>query len=95
MSAGTKVTIAVIVLFAAMMGVYYVFGGPGTGAASDVLPPADVDRTDPGLVDESLPPSPVADLASQPPGVLSASVEQAIGDEQTPAAHDLGILAGD
>ena len=45
MSAGTKVTIAVVVLFAAVLGIYYGFGGPdGAGRlAAELLPPAEED----------------------------------------------------
>jgi nucleoid-associated protein YgaU len=95
MSAGTKVTIAVVVLFAALLGVYYGFGGPGSGAVPDELPPADEDRAELAPIDGSLPPSPAADVASQPPGVLAASVEQAIGDGPNTAPQGFGVLASD
>jgi nucleoid-associated protein YgaU len=83
MSAATKVTIAVVVLFAALLGVYYGFGGPGGGfAPADELPPAE---DGPGAVvtaDEAAP---------ETPGMLGTSVEQAIGgDESGP-----GVLASD
>lgn len=45
MSAATKVTIAIVVLFAAVLGIYYGFGGPdGTAAVPpELLPPAEAD----------------------------------------------------
>ncbi len=45
MSAATKVTVAIVVLFAAVLGIYYGFGGPdGAGPApNELLPPAEED----------------------------------------------------
>jgi nucleoid-associated protein YgaU len=84
MSAGTKVTIAVVVLFAALLGVYYGFGRGG-GEAPEPQPPAEQAEALPA--DE---PAPV------PQGVLANSVEQAI--DPRPAVTDppdFGVLASD
>ena len=45
MSAGTKVSVAIVVLFAAVLGIYYGFGGPdGAGPLpGELLPPAEED----------------------------------------------------
>ncbi|MHC4218637.1 MAG: LysM peptidoglycan-binding domain-containing protein [Planctomycetota bacterium] len=93
MSAGTKVTIAVVVLFATLLGVYYGFGGPGSEAAPDELPPADQDRVVPVPIDGSLPPQTRMNQDSS--GVLSASVEQAIGEPGPATGKDFGVLASD
>jgi len=95
MSAGTKVTIAVVVLFATLLGVYYTFVGPDRGAAADVLPPADLDRAQLGPIDDSMPAAPASEFADQAPGVLTASVEQAIGPEQAAPGTSFGVLASD
>ena len=47
MSAGTKVTVAIVVSFVVVLGIYYGFGGPNglpTGS-SEVMPPAEDDPT--------------------------------------------------
>jgi nucleoid-associated protein YgaU len=95
MSAGTKVTIAVVVLFATLLGVYYTFVGPDRGAAADELPPADLDRAALGPIDDSMPAAPASGFADQGPGVLTASVEQAIGQEQAAPETGFGVLASD
>jgi nucleoid-associated protein YgaU len=85
MSAGTKVTIAVVVLFAALLGVYYGFGGPGTGAVPDEAPPAEVDRAQLGPMDETpVLADPAGDDLPAPPGPLSASVQQALARDPVP-----------
>jgi nucleoid-associated protein YgaU len=95
MSAGTKVTIAIVVLFAALLGVYYGFGGPGSGAVPDELPPADGQRTELEAAEVLPAPDPDMDLVGEAPGVLSASVEDAIGGTQAPAERGFGVLASD
>jgi nucleoid-associated protein YgaU len=93
MSAGTKVTIAVVVLFAALLGVYYGFGGPGSEGAPDELPPADQDRVLPVPIDETSPAQ--GPMTRDSSGALSASVEQAIGEPGPAAGPDFGVLASD
>ena len=95
MPAGTKVTIAIVVLFAALLGVYYGFGGPGSGTVNDELPPADGGQADVGQIEDPPAPGPGADLADDSAGVLSASGEEASGDEQGPPEPDCGVLARD
>ena len=45
MSAGTKVTVAIVVLFVAVLGIYYGFGGPkgAPAGSSEIMPPAEDD----------------------------------------------------
>jgi len=95
MSAGTKVTIAIVVLFAALLGVYYGFGGPGSGALPDELPPADGQWTELEAAEISPAPDPDLELAGEAPGVLAASIEDAIGGTQGPAGPGFGVLASD
>jgi nucleoid-associated protein YgaU len=83
------------VLFAALLGVYYGFGGPGSGAVPDELPPADGQRTELGAAEVSPAPDPDMHLVDEAPGVLSASVEDAIGGTQAPAERGFGVLASD
>jgi nucleoid-associated protein YgaU len=86
MSAATKVTIAVVVLFAALLGVYYGFGRRGQEAAPEPQPPAEPAEAQPA--DEPLP---------APQGVLTSSVEQAIDPDPAAEADppDFGVLASD
>ncbi|MHC4209037.1 MAG: LysM peptidoglycan-binding domain-containing protein [Planctomycetota bacterium] len=95
MSAGTKVTIAVVVLFATLLGVYYTFVGPDRSPGTDELPPAELDRAAMGPIDDSMPATPASEFADQAPGVLTASVEQAIGQEQAAPEQGFGVLASD
>jgi nucleoid-associated protein YgaU len=96
MSAGTKVTIAVVVLFAALLGVYYGFGGPGSGVSGgDLTPPADGQVTDLEAVRQPPSPDPDPVLPDETPGVLSASVEDAIGESSSAAEPGFGVLASD
>ena len=43
MSVGTKVTVAIVVLFVAVLGIYYGFGGPkgAPAGSSEIMPPAE------------------------------------------------------
>jgi nucleoid-associated protein YgaU len=95
MPAGTKVTIAIVVLFAALLGVYYGFGGPGSDAIPDDLPPADGQRTELEAAEIPPAPGPDLDLVDEAPGVLTASIENAIGGAQAPAEPGFGVLASD
>jgi nucleoid-associated protein YgaU len=95
MPAATKVTIAIVVLFAAILGVYYGFGGPRGGMAPDELPPAEGQRTELEAAEISPAADPDPDLFDEAPGVLTASVEDAIGGSQAPAEPGFGVLASD
>ena len=77
MSAATKVTIAIVVLFAAVLGVYYGFSRPDAGAL-----PAEP-------VAEAVEPVPLEE--TQPPGYLSSSVDDAIREDDV-LAMDIGPL---
>ena len=53
MSAGTKVSVAIVVLFAAVLGIYYGFGGPDGAGPAELLPPAEDPIVEAGSADES------------------------------------------
>lgn len=103
MTAGTKVTIAVIVLFAVVLGVYYSFGGPGAGLTRfDAMPPAEQqDATAAiGTGSAAIPMAPQTAVRRPQPqaGILSNSVQQAAaGDTQsaTAARNPFAALATD
>ena len=82
MSAGTKVAIAIVVLFAAVLGVYYGFGGPaeeGLGiAAAEAEPVQEVFEAQ----EQASPPVAQPPAASaMPRGTLTRAVEQALRAE--------------
>ena len=78
MSAGTKVTIAIVVLFAVLLGVYYGFGG-SSGPAGEA-PQPEVAGGDIGLPADPLgdPGTLEAEAAPELPGVLASEVEQVV-----------------
>lgn len=84
MSAGTKVTVAIVVLFVAVLGIYYGFGGPGpTGLApTEVLPPAE---QDPGLPEPAIVQEPTGAVAV---GMLGKSIEETLWPQGGPAIAD-------
>ena len=90
MSAGTKVTVAIVVLFVAVLGIYYGFGGPGpTGLApTDVLPPAE---HDPGSVEPALVQEPMAAVAVDVPG---RSIEETLWPQGGPAVTEDVLASG-
>lgn len=81
MSAGTKVTIAVVVLFGAMLGVYYGFGGPDGMklVGLETVPPAERDLGATGGPAALSPETGRSAPPWQSGGYLTDSVEQATG----------------
>ena len=77
MTAATKVTVAIVVLFAAVLGIYYGFGGPGGAglAPSELLPPAEAE--------------PGNDTGPNP-GLDTAGVD-AVMDGRAPATNDTSL----
>lgn len=98
MSAGTKVTVAIVVLFAAVLGIYYGFGGPdGTGAMpADLLPPAE---QEPAVVAGSVDETAAAPVNRTRAGSdLARSIEEALwaqGGTTTDDPAVEGALASD
>lgn len=95
MSAATKVTIAIVVLFAAVLGVYYGFGGPdGTAAVPpELLPPAE---QDPVASATPVPDPPASTPVSEPTaGTLANSIEQALWAQGESAADTAAPGGGD
>jgi nucleoid-associated protein YgaU len=95
MSAGTKVTIAIVVLFAAVLGIYYGFGGPdGAGQLpGGLLPPAE----DP-IVETSSIEQPVQALDDSSSDDLARTIEEALwsqGDATTQNNVATGVLGSD
>ena len=76
MSAGTKVSVAIVVLFVSVLGIYYGFGGPdGAGPLpAELLPPAEEDPiAETGSVDE-----PVRTAKDTTGGDLARTIEEAL-----------------
>ncbi len=87
MTAGTKVTIAVVVLFTVVLGVYYGFMGPG-GSTPPVVE-AGVERpADPPVARDPVMPEVAAGTGTR--GILSQSVDRAL-----PESPSAGVLATD
>ena len=87
MSAGTKVTIAIVVLFAAVLGVYYGFGGPGAKpvAGSDQLPPAETAAA------AALPEAPLtAGPGPESSGPLATAIQRALNSQAAPGEESVG-----
>jgi nucleoid-associated protein YgaU len=96
MSAGTKVTIAIVVLFAAVLGIYYGFGGPdGAGQLSaGLLPPAEEDP----LVETSSIDEPIQAADTSSSDDLARTIEEALwtqGDATTQDNVATGVLGSD
>ena len=96
MSAGAKVTIAVVVLFAVVVSVYYGFGGPVDDrlARLDAVPPAESQQGPAPVVERPQPRL----AAPAEGGILSASVRRATADPQTvraATANPFAALATD
>ncbi len=53
MTAGTKVSVAIVVLFAAVLGIYYGIGGPDGAGPAELLPPAEDPIVEVVQVDEA------------------------------------------
>lgn len=105
MTAGAKVTIAVVILFAVLLGVYYGFGGMARAGLDDVEPgaepgseapaaTAETARIDPPVV--TLQERPAARIDAPRGGVLTESVSRAM-EQLPPAAADVesDVLARD
>lgn len=86
MSAGTKVTVAIVVLFVAVLGVYYGFGGPGSTelTPTEVLPPAEQDPDSPA-VEPAISQEPTGAVAV---GVLGQSIEEILWPQGGPSVAD-------
>ncbi len=92
MSAGTKVSIAIVVLFAAVLGIYYGFGGPDGEGPAELLPPAEDPIVEAGPVDEP------AGTEKDRGGDLARTIEEALWSQggvtaDTQAAT--GVLGSD
>lgn len=90
MSAGTKVTVAIVVLFAAVLGVYYGFGGPGSAGLTpaEVLPPAEQDPDSPA-VEPAVVQDPTGAVAV---GLLGQSIEETLWPQGGPTvANDVQV----
>ncbi|MEE8458659.1 MAG: LysM peptidoglycan-binding domain-containing protein [Phycisphaerales bacterium] len=94
MSAGTKVTVAIVVLFAVVLGVYYGFGGPDGRLPAALLPPAE---EDPFVEPRSTDPL-VQDAGRAKDGDLARSIEEALwsqGGATTENNAATGVLGSD
>ncbi len=89
MSAGTKVSVAIVVLFVAVLGIYYGLGGPDGAGPAELLPPAEEDPiAEAGAVDE---PARAANDASG--ADLAGTLQEALWS-QGGAAIDTQVAAG-
>ncbi len=92
MSAGTKVSVAIVVLFVAVLGIYYGFGGPEGAGPAELLPPAEDPIVEAGPVDE--PAGPAEDRG----GDLARTIEEALwsqGGVTTDTQAATGVLGSD
>ncbi|MHC4415314.1 MAG: LysM peptidoglycan-binding domain-containing protein [Planctomycetota bacterium] len=101
MSAGTKVSIATVVLLGSVLAVYYGFRGRdgGAPAAARERQPADEEHADAASIERPTPTGAddaVGEDPRPPEGVLSQSVADAIGGHKTtPDETRTGVLATD
>jgi len=86
MSAGTKVTVAIVVLFAVVLGIYYGFGGPGSAGLTpmEVLPPAEQDP-DSVAVEPAVAQDPTGAVAVD---LLGQSIEETLWPQGGPTVAD-------
>jgi nucleoid-associated protein YgaU len=94
MSAGTKVSVAIVVLFAAVLGVYYGFGGPNGPLPAASLPPAEADP----IIETTPIGQPVQAANDSNSGDLARTIEQALwsqGDATTEPDVATGVLGSD
>jgi len=93
MSAGTKVSVAIVVLFVAVLGIYYGFGGPDGARPAELLPPAEDPIVEAGSVD--LPARAPNDTSGAD---LAGTIQEALwpqGGAQTDPDAATGVLGND
>ena len=90
MSAGTKVSVAIVVLFVAVLGIYYGFGGPDGAGPAELLPPAEDPIVDAGPVQE-----PAMAETDTSGSDLARTIEEALwsqGDAMSDTQAGTGVL---